>query len=130
MDVHQIDKIFDFAAVHRVNYISQKNVIDGFLSEVFNSSLLQGVNQLEIGAENREHVTLYVRKNPERFKIHLVDMGMQDIAERLSLTVDTIEDLQFCNHIASALPSKGTPEYFNFRSSNVIEIAKILLGDR
>jgi spore coat polysaccharide biosynthesis protein SpsF (cytidylyltransferase family) len=130
VDVNQIDKIFDHAVAHGCKYISLKNVVDGFLSEVIKYGLLQRINKLDLGADDREHVTLYVRNNPEMFKIHLIDMEMQEIAERISLTIDTIEDLQFCNRIASALTNNGTAENFNFLSSDVIEIANRLLGDR
>jgi spore coat polysaccharide biosynthesis protein SpsF (cytidylyltransferase family) len=130
VDFNQIDEMFNYAVAHRCNYISLKNIIDGFLSEVFKASLLQRLDELDIGAENREHVTLYVRNNPEKFKIHLIDMGLQEIAERISLTVDTVDDLRLCNQIASALTSKGTPENFDFLSSDVIEIVYRLLGDR
>jgi spore coat polysaccharide biosynthesis protein SpsF (cytidylyltransferase family) len=130
VDVNQIDNIFDHATTHQCSYISLKNVIDGFISEVFSSSLLQRINKLDIGEENREHVTLYVRNNPEKFNIHLIDLGMQEIAKKISLTVDTIEDLRLCNRIAMELTGRGISEDFDFRSSDVIEIANKVLGDR
>ena len=125
VDVHQIDNLFDYAIRHdEYDYISMKKSIDGFISEVFRADLLKCLNNEELSKEDREHVTLYVRDNPHRFNLHLIDMGMTDLTGKISLTIDTIEDFQVCNRVAGYLARAGKLDKFDFNTSDVIDIIK------
>ena len=125
VDVHQIDRLFDYAIRHdEYNYLSMKNSIDGFISEVFRDDLLKTLHNQELSKEEREHVTLYVRKHPNKFNMHYIDMEMSDLSGKISLTVDTVEDLKICNGIAYHLARLGKLDKFDFNTSDVINIIK------
>ena len=117
--------LFDHAACHaEYDYLSMKNSIDGFISEVFRANLLTDLDQQKLSPEDREHVTLFVRNHPKQFKMHFIDMRMTEFAQKISLTIDTNQDFQFCNHIANDLARAGKLAEFNFKTSDIIHIIK------
>jgi len=78
---------------------------DGLDVEVFSFEALKKAWQEAILVSEREHVTPYIWKNPDRFKIHQV----KEKIDRSSLrwTVDEPEDLEFIRRIYSYLYRPG-----------------------
>jgi spore coat polysaccharide biosynthesis protein SpsF (cytidylyltransferase family) len=56
--------------------------------------------------------------------MHFIDMGMSDLTGKISLTIDTVEDLQVCNRVANNLAQVGKLDKFDFNTSDVIKIIK------
>jgi spore coat polysaccharide biosynthesis protein SpsF len=81
--------------------IEPRTYPDGLDVEVVACSTLRALADETDVAEEREHVTLAIRRNPERFPsaalVHDPDLG------ELRWTVDTAEDLEFVRHLVSTL---------------------------
>jgi len=78
---------------------------DGLDVEVFGMATLERLNDLAIESIDREHVTTYVEKHLEDFRIGNVADGINRSAFRW--TVDTYDDLQFATEIYKALYRPG-----------------------
>lgn len=57
---------------------------------------------------DREHVTLYIRNNPELFRI--ANVAYRDDISKLRLTLDTQEDYEFLNRLIQKLEMKHIAE--------------------
>ena len=64
----------------------------GHNAELINATTFGAIDAAELDAEDREHVTRFIHRHPERFKIKNVESGDPELA-KLELAVDTIEDL-------------------------------------
>lgn len=122
VDTGFIDRMFEelvqprHKSKERIDYITLSNCLDGFLSEVFTlDSLLKAYHQTD-RADDKEHVTKFIKENKEMFKIKTLNAGLlpADLFET-SITVDYAEDLVFINKIIS----KGL-KGFTFSSPDVI----------
>jgi spore coat polysaccharide biosynthesis protein SpsF len=64
----------------------------GHNAELINAVQLAAIDASELDAEDREHVTRIMHRQPKRFRIKNVESGDPSLA-RLELAVDTVEDL-------------------------------------
>lgn len=65
----------------------------GHSAELIRTATLLAVEPSELTDEDREHVTPFFYRHPERFAIRSIESGDADLASQ-SLVVDTIKDLQ------------------------------------
>ena len=65
----------------------------GHNAELINAATFGAIEARELDADDREHVTRFLHRHPQRFKIKNVESGDPSLAQ-LELAVDTIEDLQ------------------------------------
>lgn len=65
----------------------------GHNAELINGATFAAIDARELDAEDREHVTRFLHRNPQRFRIRNVESGDPALAAQ-ELAVDTIEDLQ------------------------------------
>jgi len=77
--------------------------IDGFDVEVVNAATLQSLCESDLTERHREHVTLYIRENPQEFSVHEIepDPSFRLVPPR-SFSVDTPEDLEFLRRVYQA----------------------------
>ena len=71
----------------------------GSNAELINATTFAAIDAGELDAEDREHVTRFLHRNPSRFRIRNVESGDPSRAE-INLAVDTVEDL----HRLEAMP--------------------------
>lgn len=64
----------------------------GHNAELINVATFSAIDATELDADDREHVTRFLHRNPQRFRIENVESGDASLAT-LELAVDTIEDL-------------------------------------
>lgn len=64
----------------------------GHNAELINGATFAAIDARELDAEDREHVTRFLHRNPQRFRIKNVESGDPSLA-KLDLAVDTVEDL-------------------------------------
>ena len=77
--------------------------IDGFDVEVVNASSLQKLCESDLTDRHKEHVTLYIRENPQEFLVHEIEPDPSfKLAPPRSFSVDTPEDLEFLRRIYQA----------------------------
>jgi spore coat polysaccharide biosynthesis protein SpsF (cytidylyltransferase family) len=60
--------------------------------EVIRSSTFEAVDPSDLTSHDREHVTAYFHRQPNRFRIHNLESGDRSRAD-ISLVVDTVDDL-------------------------------------
>jgi spore coat polysaccharide biosynthesis protein SpsF len=64
----------------------------GHNAELINARSFAAIDARELDANDREHVTSFLHRQPQRFRIKNVESGDPSLA-KLELAVDTIEDL-------------------------------------
>jgi spore coat polysaccharide biosynthesis protein SpsF len=76
-----------------VTTTSRRTFPKGQNAEVIRADALRGVDARELDDADREHVTRFFHRNPERFRILNVESGRPELAE-LDHCVDTVDDLK------------------------------------
>lgn len=109
IDPEVIDKIVDSYFKSGADYCSNTLEVtfpDGQDTEVFSFQALQEAWQNAKLLSEREHVTPYIKKNPERFKLVSVKNEV-DLSEK-RWTLDTKEDFKFIKAVLEALYPKNS----------------------
>ena len=68
-------------------------------AEALRATVLDDIDAAKLSAEDREHVTPYIYRHPEQFRIVNVGSGDPRLA-KLSFAVDTLEDLERLERLA------------------------------
>ena len=79
---------------------------------------------------DREHVTLYIRKNPKKFKLHHVKENSQFYWPQLGLTLDEKEEISPEEEIYDSLPDELNEQFSELQNSHdgVKEILNYILS--
>jgi len=112
VDPHVVDKVIrrylkgdcDYAA----NTLKQ-TYPDGLDAEVFSYAALERAWEEARWASEREHVTPYIRKNPDKFRLANVENRVN--LSRLRWSVDEKEDLEFVRQVYKHLYKQGQTFY-------------------
>jgi spore coat polysaccharide biosynthesis protein SpsF (cytidylyltransferase family) len=131
VDTALIDTLISYLLENDLDYVSveKDRCIAGFDSEVVRLSALIKSESLAGCPEDLEHVTYYIRRNPEQFKAKWLELNMDLFDHRVSLTVDRMEDLDFCDKIANRLIDSSGRLRFDFSSGEICEIIKNSVKD-
>jgi spore coat polysaccharide biosynthesis protein SpsF len=81
----------------------------GMDTEVFSRKALTLADQLGTAPEHREHVTIFMRTQPELFTLKQVQGPPEETWPDLRLCVDTTEDYQMLQAVFQALERNGRP---------------------
>ena len=123
VDPTLVDQFLQIFLSNKLDYISN-NIIqsypDGFDIQIFNAEALKRSSLEAHSVAEREHVTMHIRKNPKIFKTLSVIAPKPYRYPNLSVTLDTIEDLEVLRKIASYFGNAGMP--------NFMEITDFLLA--
>jgi len=101
-----------------VSNFADRRYPDGLDTEVFSFAALERAWREAALASEREHVTPYIWKHPERFRLGGV-AGAQDLSS-LRWTVDQPADLDFVRAVFVALYREGEP----FGMANVLDLLR------
>ena len=71
--------------------------------EVFSTRLLEAISKLDIDAFHREHVTLYIYENPQKYKISVTTAKPVEYYPELRVCVDEEADLKFVRRVYEEL---------------------------
>lgn len=107
IDPHIIDLVIQMFLQHHYDYVTntlQPTYPDGLDVEAFSYKALTKAWKEATLPSEREHVTVYIRKHPEKFKQHDVKNPIDLSSYRW--TVDNQEDLEFVREIYKRLYSK------------------------
>lgn len=74
------------------DYTYTKGLPLGMNFEIINSSCFKDLKRMKLSISEKEHVTLYFRNNPDRFKIHLSEVEIGGNFENLRTTIDYPSD--------------------------------------
>ncbi len=125
VDPAVVDQVIHTFATNQVDYCA--NVLAptyprGLDVQVFPTRVLAEVAALTSDPADREHVSLYIYQNPERYRLLNVASGLAPSVADIRLTVDTPEDFALITAIYEAL----YPDNPRFGLAEVLE----LLGGR
>ncbi|MEO8666316.1 MAG: glycosyltransferase family protein [Ignavibacteria bacterium] len=120
MDPELIDKVVDEHCAGDYDYSS--NMVNrtyprGMDTEVIEYKALEKSWRTTSDKDDREHVTLYIRRHPELFKIHSVESEGKSYTD-LRLCLDTEEDSELITKIYS--------ELYNDRPIKLDEVIELL----
>lgn len=105
IDPEVIDQMIEaFVQENAVDYVSntqERTYPRGLDAEIFSFAVLKEAHEKAKTSIEREHVTPYIYRNTERFKIRQVT-NSQDLSS-YRWTVDTAEDFSLIEHIIGAL---------------------------
>jgi spore coat polysaccharide biosynthesis protein SpsF len=91
-----------------VTTIFPRTFPNGQNAELIRASTFMALDPSRLSSDDREHVTQFYYRNPERFRIANVESGNPRLAES-SLAVDTVEDLQRLERLSPEDLRKLTP---------------------
>ncbi len=123
VDAQLVDEIVNYFLMHKgkLDYAANVNpptYPDGLDVEVFSFSALEkSWNEAKLQYQ-REHVTSFIRDNPQIFKI--ANITYKRDLSKVRLTLDTPEDLQVVSNIYNSLYSKN-PKFSWLDVVNLIE---------
>jgi len=120
VDVKAIDTMFQSMSDYsELEYMSTKNSLNGFTSEVFSLDVLESINEKNLTIADKEHVTKHIRDNIAFFKVKELDLNLKPKElENFTLTVDYKNDLNIAKKIALEI------EGFEFLSTEVLNVLK------
>jgi spore coat polysaccharide biosynthesis protein SpsF len=99
------------------NFLPKRSFPRGLDIEVFKFAILEAAWKEAGDPASREHVTPYIYRNQDRFRVHGVLNDLDQSSMRW--TVDTVEDLAFVNRIY------GHFGHDRFSSDDVLDLLKI-----
>lgn len=112
MVIDQVVGVFVHGGYDYVSNVHPPTFPDGLDIEVFSVGVLERAWQEATLHSEREHVTPYIWKHPEVFRIQ--NVSYQPLATSVDLshhrwTLDTVEDLEFIRRIMDELKRRSTP---------------------
>lgn len=122
IDPPLVDVVCTLFMATEADYVSntqRRTYPRGFDVEVFTREALEKSNKEAIDPEEREHVTLYIRRNPQLFQMRSY-AELEDLSH-YRFVVDTQEDFEFVKKIMERL----YPVYPSFRLSDILKVLKV-----
>lgn len=122
VNIELVDTMFRIQSEEDLEYLApdKNNCIAGFDSEIVTYPALKRVSSQELMPEDCEHVTPYIRRNPDKFKSKIIAVNLRPPAlKEISLTIDKPQDLVLCRKIAETLKAPNS-----FTSEDVLEILR------
>jgi spore coat polysaccharide biosynthesis protein SpsF len=95
----------------KLDYIAFKNIPVGVGVEVVTKEALIYSGQHARDKEDREHVTTFIKKNPEIFKVRFADSPIDELKRPdVSVTIDTLDDYLKLYKALYFAQKKGKPD--------------------
>jgi spore coat polysaccharide biosynthesis protein SpsF (cytidylyltransferase family) len=114
--IDELIKKFKSGDYDYISNCSPPSYPDGLDVEVMSVDCLKDANKRALLPSDREHVTLYIRQNPDLYRLYnkssTVDLS------KLRWTVDELEDFVFVNRIYQAL----YPKKSDFNSNDILNL--------
>ena len=109
---------------NQADYVSNANLRsypDGMDVQVYSSQALRKSYRMTKNKEDREHVTLHIRKNPKIFKIINIVSPQNILFPKLALTLDYYEDFKLVKKIIEHFEKKKN---YYFSCEDIVELIK------
>ena len=114
VDPLMVDQYIEILKSNDLDYVSNNIVStypDGFDVQVFLTKALRKSSTFALTREEREHVTIHIRQNPQIFKtLNMVAPKLYRYPE-MSVTLDTKEDLEVLRLIAEEFKDLALPSH-------------------
>lgn len=123
IDPDIIDKTINLFISYDYDYVSNcpetnRTFPRGMETEVFYFSAIEQAFKNATEKPEKEHVTPYIYKNPDKFKLNFLNNDLDESNYRL--TVDTIEDFELIKNILESLYTTNK----DFRLTDIIKLLK------
>lgn len=108
VDPQELKRLFDTYASITCDYACNhqnrlnSNYADGFGAEIFSNSLLQELSKCTIETPHREHVTLYLWDNKNKYKLYSMKAPIQLAFPKLKFDIDTKSDLDRLTYLVES----------------------------
>jgi spore coat polysaccharide biosynthesis protein SpsF len=103
IDIGTTDRIVRAIRTSRLDYCMELDLPVGAATEAITAAALDRVQREARSPHHREHVTIYVKENPDRFRVAFLDPPDNLRRPDLRITVDTPEDFLFVEGIISQI---------------------------
>ena len=114
VDPMMVDQYIEILKNNDLDYVSNNIVStypDGFDVQVFLTKALKKSSSMAITREEREHVTMHIRQNPQIFKTQNIVAPKSYRYPEMSVTLDTKEDLEVLRLIANHFTDIDSPSH-------------------
>jgi spore coat polysaccharide biosynthesis protein SpsF len=109
IDIDSVERIVHALLANNLDWCIEMGLPYGAATEAITAGALALVNRCAHELQDREHVTLYIKKHPEEFHIALLDPPEALRHPSLRLTVDTPEDFQFVDRLIGSITEPVNP---------------------
>lgn len=124
VDPKILDNMINFYVNNKYEYVMNldwnSNFPPGFDTEIFSFKVLEKIFNLAKNSDEKEHVTLFIKKHPYMFLIFSYNLKNLKKYKDLRLTIDEKEDLSMCREIFKKLKENG--KFLNFSIFDILEI--------
>jgi spore coat polysaccharide biosynthesis protein SpsF len=109
LDIGSVDRVVRAVKSSDLDYCMEIGLPVGGATEALTTRTLARVHDLAERPDHREHVTLYIKDHPERFRLAFLEPP--DILRRpdVRITVDTPEDFVFLENLLGTVPEADYP---------------------
>jgi spore coat polysaccharide biosynthesis protein SpsF len=123
IDIGSIDRIVHALIEDGADLCMESELPYGAATEAFTIRALAVAYKTAHEIRHREHVTLFIKEHPEKFRVIYLLPPRALRCPRIRLTVDTQEDFAFMDGLIRRLPEKRYPlplsDYLEFLSKNI-----------
>ncbi|MFX1383443.1 MAG: cytidylyltransferase domain-containing protein [Promethearchaeota archaeon] len=124
VDPEIIDEMVKYYMNNNFDYIANTypllNIPAGFDVEIFSFEILENLITIATTSEEKEHVTYYIKSNPELFSCGSYNIKDLKRFDDLWLAIDYYEDLIFCREVYKEIRERG--KGFDFSIYDIIEL--------
>ncbi len=109
IDIGSVDRVVQALVSSSLDWCLESNLPVGAATEALTARALEVVDCTAKSPEDREHVTLYIKHHPEKFRVALLVPPDALRRPHLRITVDTPEDFIFVEDLIERLPEGHRP---------------------
>lgn len=109
IDIGSVDRIVRAVRSSDLDYCMENSLPVGAATEAITAQALEKSDSEARDPAHREHVTLYVKENLNRFRVAFLSPPDVLCRPDLRITVDTPEDFLYVEDLVSALPEGEVP---------------------
>ena len=115
------DLVKKFNKNEKINYANNiYGLPNGMASEVFYLKTLIKAKKFKLNAHDKEHVTLFLRRNPKKFNIFLDKAKKKNYFPELNITLDEQQDFTLIEKIYLFFLKKNK----NFKCHDIVSLVK------
>jgi spore coat polysaccharide biosynthesis protein SpsF len=109
IEIGSIERIVKALRSFSLDYCMEKDLPYGAATEAVTAAALAKTQDEAVDPPHREHVTLYIKEHPEKFRVLLADPPPAVRRPDFRVTVDTPEDFAFMERLIGSFPETDAP---------------------
>jgi len=109
VDIDAPGRLVKAIQLSRAEYALEQGLPYGSAVEIIAADTLRKIDRMALQPDDREHVTLFVKRNPSRFRTAITMAPMEVRRPDLRLTVDTPDDYAFMQRVLEKVDDGPEP---------------------